>query len=110
MRITERQLRRIVRQEILSEADKSGQGGGVDLSSGTARSLATKLGKVAGLDPAAVGYVAKGLDDPNSLDANENKALAKLLISIIENENTAMITAIKNARAQVAKEKESPKT
>lgn len=94
MRITERQLRRIVRQEILRESkDQEQAAGSLDSQSSTVvKTLASELD----IKGPAVSYIVSGLkkSDSNERTPQENKALADLLYSIAATDDTTKLSKI----------------
>jgi len=105
MRITERQLRRIVRQEILRESNDQEQAAG-SLDSQSSNVVKT-LAKEMGLEGTAASLVVAGLkqSDSSKRSTQQNKALGELLYSMAAEDDTSKLSKITALLKKIKQEK-----
>ena len=94
MRITKRQLRQIIREEVLRE------------EIGMKDELAKIIQRLGVKDEIQMSKITSALKDPSKRDAMENKAFADLFFAILENpdELQTMIPLIRKAAAETRSE------
>ena len=90
MRITKKQLVRIIREEVLRE------------EIGMKDELSKMIQKLGVKDDIQMSKIASALKDPTKRDATENKAFADLFFAILDNPNElqSLIPLIKKASAE----------
>tara|TARA_Y100001938_G_C8090400_1_gene434677 strand:- start:1688 stop:1975 length:288 start_codon:yes stop_codon:yes gene_type:complete len=95
MRITKKQLKRIIREEVLREE--------IEMKD----ELAKMIQRLGVKDSIQMSKITSALKDPSKRDATENKAFADLFFAILANpdELQTMIPLIKKASAESEKGK-----
>ena len=90
MRITKKQLRKIIREEVLRE------------EIGMKDELAKIIQRLGVKDDIQMSKITSALKDPSKRDATENRAFADLFFAILKNpdELQALIPIIKKAAAE----------
>ena len=90
MKISRKQLKKIIREEILRE------------EIGMKDELAKMIQRLGVKDDIQMSKIASALKDPSKRDATENKAFADLFFAILDNPNElqSLIPLIKKASAE----------